>query len=295
MECEETNKSFGRNPLTSYPFDSVQCTVHVPTVVVCEGKNLLFRSPCIEWFLYTDRTWGVDWWIVYVRYWTIPVVSVLTCILQCTVLSCFKLRRLVENKVFYPQGGCGGRKNFSFRHLRHLGDSPLSPPGGGRENLRNFWILAVGFCRLLFFLAPEEQVSKQLKRVSIVGIWRKHFNYSTLGPKIIWICATKTEPCDGGRRRNFIHTHLFSPFKPDIYSYHGICYCIHTCDGLGFKAENQIIFGTVYWYLNKSTYRMRYRCVEGNVVFYPVVDPLREKYKINILISTVYETIYKSW
>ena len=71
-------------------------------------------------------------------------------------------------------------------------------------------------------------------------------------------------------------------------------YLVYNCDGLGFKAENQIIFGTVYWYLNKSTYRMRYRCVEGNVVFYPVVDPLREKYKINILISTVYETIYKS-
>ena len=65
---------------------------------------------------------------------------------------------IIENKVFYPQGGCGGPKNFFFRHLRHLG-----------ENLRKFRILAGGFDIFIYFLVLEEWVPKQLKQVSIVG------------------------------------------------------------------------------------------------------------------------------
>ena len=100
---------------------------------------------------------------VSVRYRTIPVVSVLTCILQCTVLNCFKLRRLIENKVFYPQGGCGGRKNFSFRHCRHLGDSPSPAREGGVEKSCLIYEFPGWFCRLFIFLGVRGASSNSIK------------------------------------------------------------------------------------------------------------------------------------
>ena len=92
---------------------------------------------------------------VSVRYQTVPVVLVLTCIPQCTVVNCLKLRRLIENKVFYPQGGCSGRKNVSFRHWRHLGNNPFPPRrggGGSREvavvlSYFHFSIISIGVRR----------------------------------------------------------------------------------------------------------------------------------------------------
>ena len=106
---------------------------------------------------------------VSVRYWTVPVVSVLTCILQCTIVNCLKLRQLKENKVFYPQGGCGRPKNLSFRHWCHLGNSPSPAKGQGGGGRETFEISPGGFVVLfLFLLASEEQVPKQSKQVSIV-------------------------------------------------------------------------------------------------------------------------------
>ena len=135
------------NPLTSWPLDSVPISVW--------GKNLLFFPPLAYNDLCTltghEKLILMDCICVSVRYQTVPVVSVLTCILLCTVLNCFKLRWIKwENKVFYPQGGCGGQKHFSFRHSCHFGDSCFPRQGGGQENLRNFWILAGGFVVFYF-------------------------------------------------------------------------------------------------------------------------------------------------
>ena len=51
---------------------------------------------------------------VFVRYWTIHVVSVLNCILSYTVLKCFKQRQSIENTCFYLKGGRGGQKMSSI-------------------------------------------------------------------------------------------------------------------------------------------------------------------------------------
>ena len=71
---------------------------------------------------------------VSVRYRTVPVVLVLTCILQCTgtVENCFKLRQLLENKVFYPQVRCGGQKIISPSGTGAIfADSPFPAKEGG--------------------------------------------------------------------------------------------------------------------------------------------------------------------
>ena len=161
-----------RNPLCSSPLDAVLSCVW--------GKKSPFSLPLhrlilVHW--HNMRSWLMD--CVSVMYRTVPVVSALTCILYCTVKNCFKFRQLIENKVFYPQGGCGGQKKFSFRHRRHLGDSPFPAKEGGgvKRGCVNFefpWL----FCHLFIISsASEERVPKQLKQVSIVGI--------TLQPKLI--------------------------------------------------------------------------------------------------------------
>ena len=55
---QKTLSSAFWNPLTSYPLKPVPSYVQ-------GKKSLFFPSPCIEWSLYTDKTSGVDWWIVY--------------------------------------------------------------------------------------------------------------------------------------------------------------------------------------------------------------------------------------
>ena len=99
---------------------------------------------------------------VSVRYQT--VVSVLTCILKCTVLSCFKLRRLIEKKVFYPQDGCGGCK-ISPLGTHTILETPPSPSEGGVSriicvNFKNFAGLSGVFT---LFSVSEERVPKLLK------------------------------------------------------------------------------------------------------------------------------------
>ena len=102
------------NPLTSYPFNSVPSCVW--------GKNLLFPPPLAYNDLSTligheESIYGLG--ICEVPAFTVPVEWVLTCIypvvytVQQTVLNGFKLRQLIENTVFYPQGGCGGQKKIS--------------------------------------------------------------------------------------------------------------------------------------------------------------------------------------
>ena len=118
------------------------------------GKKSPFSFPLHRLILvhWQDmRNWLMD--CVSVRYQTIPVLSVLTCILQCTVVNCLKLRWLIENKVFYPQGGCCGLKHFSFRHWCHLGDTSFLPRkgGGGQERWVTFELLQVVLWSFYYF------------------------------------------------------------------------------------------------------------------------------------------------
>ena len=131
------------NPLTSWPLDSVPISVW--------GKNLLFFPPLAYNDLCTltghEKLILMDCICVSVRYQTVPVVSVLTCILLCTVLNCFKLRWI---KFFTPRAGVVG-KNISPSGTRAILETPAFPVwGGGKENLRNFWILAGGFVVFYF-------------------------------------------------------------------------------------------------------------------------------------------------
>ena len=98
---------------------------------VCGEKSPFSLSLYRMISVHGHEDWLVD--CVFVRYWTIHVVSVLNCILSYTVLKCFKQRQSIENTCFYLKGGRGGQKMISFRHSRHLGKSPFSPAtiGGG--------------------------------------------------------------------------------------------------------------------------------------------------------------------
>ena len=157
-----------RNPLSSSPLDAVLSCVW--------GKKSPFSLPLhrlilVHW--HNMRSWLMD--CVSVMYRTVPVVSALTCILYCTVKNCFKFRQLIENKVFYPQGGCGGQKMFSFRHRRHLGDSPFPAKegGGGQERLCKFWISLAVLSSFYYFFGVRGASSKTIK----TGLNCRHSNF----------------------------------------------------------------------------------------------------------------------
>ena len=111
---------------------------------------------------------------VSVSYQTILIELVLTYILNYTVFNCFKQRQLIENKVFNPQSGCGGRKHFSFRHLYHLGDSPPLPAGEGgggvQKRCLHFKFLWVVLPSSYFPWCQRGQFQNRSKQVSIIGI-----------------------------------------------------------------------------------------------------------------------------
>ena len=82
-------------------------------------------------------------------------------------------------KFFNHRAGVVGEKNFTFRHSHHLGDSPLSPGGGGgvEKICVNFEFSRGFLSSIYFFLESEERVAKQLKQVSIVINTGLHFAF----------------------------------------------------------------------------------------------------------------------
>ena len=125
------NFSFlGRNPLTSYPLD-----------IVWEEKSTFF-PPLAQNYVgtYTDRqdmkSLLMDCSLCRCR--TLPVVSVLTCILQFNVFNCFKLfqiERINRELSFLPTGRVWwAKKCLLLKHWRHFGESPSPARGGGGCN-----------------------------------------------------------------------------------------------------------------------------------------------------------------
>ena len=67
-------------------------------------------------------------------------------------------------KFFNHRAGVVGEKNFTFRHSLHLGDSPLSPGGGGGvEKICVNCEIRGACCRLYIFLGVREASSKTIK------------------------------------------------------------------------------------------------------------------------------------
>ena len=78
---------------------------------MCGGENLLFSLPLhsmisVQW--QDMRGWLMD--CVSVRYRTVSIVLVLTCMLYCTVVNCFKFRQWIERKFFTHKAGLVGEK-----------------------------------------------------------------------------------------------------------------------------------------------------------------------------------------
>ena len=70
---------------------------------------------------------------------------------------------IIENKVFYPQGGCNGQKNSPSGTHAILETSPFPPRGGGVVKKIVQILKFVGFVVVfIFFFASEEQVPKHL-------------------------------------------------------------------------------------------------------------------------------------
>ena len=76
---------------------------------------------------------------------------------------------IIENKVFYPQGGCGGQKNSPSGTHAILVTSPHSPDGGGgggcsgKVQCVHFEIPAEFFCRLYSFVIVRGVSSNTIK------------------------------------------------------------------------------------------------------------------------------------
>ena len=139
-KVEQSLRGKGGNPLTSSPLDSVPSYVWEKKSPFSLPLHRLMN--CIS-----------------VRYRTVPVVLVLTCILYCTVLNCFKLRKSIKNKFFTHRAGVVGKKNFSFVQWCHLGNSPSPAKGGGVERgCITFEISQAVLWSLYFFVCQRSEL-----------------------------------------------------------------------------------------------------------------------------------------
>ena len=132
-------------------------TPQIMNIVVCRGKNRLFSLPLCRMIFVHWQDMRSLFAIVYL-YQTAYCTCCIGPDLYPVVyfLKLFKIVTIQENTVFYPQAGCGGRKDSHATSWRlDSGESPLALTllrgrgvgGSYWDDLRNF----AGFVVVFYF------------------------------------------------------------------------------------------------------------------------------------------------